>query len=180
MQCIAYCISPESFQQRGNSLLHISCSIGIELGAASDGGRVIASHWAVEQPLANKMPRTVNFTGCEGSMEKIDKHYVKNPPGNRKKVPAIKLDTWSVRIMTSGISDDLQEISDACKTADGQHCSPRDRDLNERDFYFWQGKSTAETKEHGVGFALRGILLGSIIPPTERILSLLACCKVGL
>lgn len=45
----------------------------------------------------------------------------------------------------------------------------------ERNFtFFWQGKSLDETTEHGVGFAVRNTLLGSITPPTdgsERILS---------
>ena len=47
--------------------------------------------------------------------------------------------------------------------------------VREKDFtFFWQGKSQDETREHGVGFAVRNSLLESIIPPTEgkeRILS---------
>eukprot|EP00745_Piridium_sociabile_P043277 TRINITY_DN8831_c0_g1_i1.p1 TRINITY_DN8831_c0_g1~~TRINITY_DN8831_c0_g1_i1.p1 ORF type:complete len:1016 (+),score=240.62 TRINITY_DN8831_c0_g1_i1:1061-4108(+) len=93
--------------------------------------------------------------------------------------------------MTPGFTDDLQEVSDARKTA------IIDMELNrlqmdivalqetrlsgtgsvrERDFsFFWQGKPPDETREHGVGFAVRNSLLGSITPPTEgteRILSL--------
>ncbi|XP_063595354.1 uncharacterized protein LOC134772317 [Penaeus indicus] len=40
--------------------------------------------------------------------------------------------------------------------------------VRERHFsFFWQGKPPDETWEHGVGFAVRNTLLGSIIPPTE-------------
>lgn len=42
--------------------------------------------------------------------------------------------------------------------------------INERDFtLFWQGKPAGETREHGVEFAARNKLLGSINPPTEGI-----------
>ena len=48
--------------------------------------------------------------------------------------------------------------------------------MRERDFtLFWQGKPSDEVSEHGVGFAVRNKLLGSITPPaegTEQILSL--------
>ena len=41
--------------------------------------------------------------------------------------------------------------------------------------FFWQGKPLNETRKYGVGFAVRNILLKSIVPPivgSERILSL--------
>ena len=48
--------------------------------------------------------------------------------------------------------------------------------IREMDFtLFWHGKSSDETREHGVGFAVRNSLLGSMTPPaegSERILSL--------
>ena len=39
--------------------------------------------------------------------------------------------------------------------------------------FFWQGKGAAETREHGVGFAVRNTLLGMIEPPTNGKESLL-------
>ena len=48
--------------------------------------------------------------------------------------------------------------------------------IRERDYsFFWQDKAADETREHGVGFAIKNNLLGSIIPPsegTERLLKL--------
>ncbi|XP_069181203.1 craniofacial development protein 2-like [Procambarus clarkii] len=52
--------------------------------------------------------------------------------------PALKLGTWNVGTMTPGLSEDLLE-----------------------------GKPSEEVREHGVGFAVRNRLLGSIVPPTE-------------
>ena len=107
------------------------------------------------------------------------------------KTPALKLGTWNVRTMTPGFSDDLQEVNDARKTAviDRELSRlqmdivalqetrlPETGSVRERDFtLFWQGKPSDEVREHGVGFAVRNRLLGSITPPaegTERILSL--------
>ena len=40
--------------------------------------------------------------------------------------------------------------------------------IKEKDYsFFWQGKAADETKEHGVSFAVKNSLLGSIIPPSE-------------
>ena len=40
--------------------------------------------------------------------------------------------------------------------------------IRERDYsFFWQGKAD-ETREHGVGFAIKNNLLGSVIPPSEE------------
>jgi len=93
--------------------------------------------------------------------------------------------------MTSGLSEDLQQISDARKTAvinnelNRLHMDivalqetrlAESGVLREKDYsFFWQGKATDETREHGVGFAVRNNLLDSIIPPTggsERLLRL--------
>jgi len=41
--------------------------------------------------------------------------------------------------------------------------------------FFWHGKAADKTRKHGVGFAVKNNLLGSIIPPsegTERLLKL--------
>jgi len=93
--------------------------------------------------------------------------------------------------MTPGLSDDLQAINDARKTsvindelvrlqvdiATLQETRLADSGtLREKDFtFFWQGKSAEDTREHGVGFAVRNSLLGMIEPcqqGTERLLSL--------
>ncbi|XP_061910695.1 craniofacial development protein 2-like [Entelurus aequoreus] len=90
-----------------------------------------------------------------------------------------------------GLSDDLQAISDARKTsvindelvrlqvdiAVLQETRLVDSGtLRENNFtFFWQGKSAEETREYGVGFAVRNSLLGMIEPcqqGTERLLSL--------
>ncbi|TWW54428.1 hypothetical protein D4764_0259740, partial [Takifugu flavidus] len=48
--------------------------------------------------------------------------------------------------------------------------------LRERDYtFFWQGKPPGETREYEVGFAVKNMLLGALIPPSggsERILIL--------
>ena len=56
--------------------------------------------------------------------------------------------------------------------------------IRERDYsFFWQGKAADETREHGVGFAIKNNLLGSVIPPsdgTERLLKLQLQTSAGL
>ena len=56
--------------------------------------------------------------------------------------------------------------------------------IRERDYsFFWQGKAADETREHGIGFAIKNNLLGSIIPPsegTERLLKLQLQTSAGL
>ena len=54
----------------------------------------------------------------------------------------------------------------------------------ERDYsFFWQGEAADETREHGVGFAIKNNVLGSVIPPsdgTERLLKLTSdICRVS-
>ena len=92
--------------------------------------------------------------------------------------------------MTPGLSDNLQQVSDAWKTAiNNELCRlqvditalqetrlPESGIIRERDYsFFWQGKAADETREQGVGFAIKNNLLGSIIPPsegTERLIKL--------
>ncbi|XP_050703781.1 uncharacterized protein LOC126989216 [Eriocheir sinensis] len=100
--------------------------------------------------------------------------------------------------MTPGFSDDLQDINDARKTAViDTELSRLQMDIvalqetrlsgsgsvREKDFsFFWQGKPPEEIREHGVGFAVKNTLLGTITPPTdgtERILSLQLNTSVG-
>nr|XP_027220778.1 craniofacial development protein 2-like [Penaeus vannamei] len=80
--------------------------------------------------------------------------------------------------MTPGFSDDLQNIRDARKTAViDRELSRLQMDIvalqesrlagngsvKEKDFtMLWQGKPPEDTREHGLGFALRNSLLGSV------------------
>ena len=130
--------------------------------------------------------------GCVGFRVKADKQINNSAPcNNHKKTSDLKLGTWNVRTMTPGFSDDLQEIDDVCKTAViNMELSRLQMDIvslqearlpdlesvKEKNFlFFWQGKPLNETREYGVGFAVRNTLLRSIFPLTvgsERILSL--------
>ena len=81
--------------------------------------------------------------------------------------------------MTTGLSDNLQQVNDARKTAviNNELCRlqldiialketrlPECVIIRERDCsFFWQGKAADETREHGVGIAIKNDLLGSII-----------------
>ena len=96
-----------------------------------------------------------------------------------------------MRTKTPGFSGGLQEVNDTRKTAviDRELSRlqmdivalqetrlPETESVKETDFIlFWHGKPSDEVREHGVGFAVRSRLLGSITPPaegTERILFL--------
>ena len=98
-----------------------------------------------------------------------DKQIVIIAPNKRKekhKVPALKLGTWNVRTMIPGLSDNLQQVSDAWKTAviNNELCRlqvdiialqetrlPESGIIRERDYsFFWQGKAADETREHGI------------------------------
>ena len=93
--------------------------------------------------------------------------------------------------MTTGLSTDLQDMSDARKTAVINNELLRLQvdiaalqetrlaetgSLREKDFtFFWRGKAADETREYGVGFAVKNSLLNMIEPGevgTERILTL--------
>ncbi|KAG6937221.1 craniofacial development protein 2, partial [Chelydra serpentina] len=93
--------------------------------------------------------------------------------------------------MTTGLSQDLQAISDVRKTAVindelaqlqidivalQETRLPDAGTLREKNYtFFWQGKSAEEIRECGVGFAVRNSLLGMVEPGqqgTERLLSL--------
>ena len=54
---------------------------------------------------------------CFRRWVKIDKRIGNSAPCNRKRTPALKLDTPNVRILTPGFTDDLQDTDDARKTA---------------------------------------------------------------
>ena len=93
--------------------------------------------------------------------------------------------------MTPGLDTDLQDTNDARKTAVisdellrlqvdiaalQETRLLRSGTLKERDHtFFWQGKSTEERREHGVGFAVRNSLLSMVEPGdkgSERLLIL--------
>ncbi|XP_047486851.1 uncharacterized protein LOC125037704 [Penaeus chinensis] len=105
--------------------------------------------------------------------------------------PALKLGTWNVRTMLTGISINLGSINDLRKTAViNNELSRLDVDivalqetrlaeaasLREKDYtFYWHGKPKDERREHGVGFAVKNSLLKMIEPPTngsERILTM--------
>ena len=107
------------------------------------------------------------------------------------KSPALRLASWNVRTMLPGLTDDLQVMDDARKTAVidrelrrlnidiaalQETRLPETGSLKEEHYtFFWQGKGTEEVREHGVGFAVRHTLLRMIEPPTdgtERIFTL--------
>lgn len=100
--------------------------------------------------------------------------------------------------MCPGLSDDLQQIDDARKTAIiNRELAKRNIDiaalqetrlassgsLMEKDYtFFWQGLESDERRLYGVGFAVRNSLLSSVEPPsqgTERILSLCLTTSSG-
>jgi len=93
--------------------------------------------------------------------------------------------------MRTGLSDDLTDIEDIRKTAAidrelyrlnidiaalQETRLPESGSLKEDSYtFFWKGKGMEDTREHGVGFAVRNTLLNKIEPPTggtERIITL--------
>ena len=90
--------------------------------------------------------------------------------------------------MRPGLLDNLQQVSDAQKTAviNNELCRlqvdiialqetrfPESGILRERDYsFFWQGKAADETRKHAVGFAIKTICWVPLFPSeeTERLL----------
>ena len=128
-----------------------------------------------------------------GARSKAEKPVIIVSPANsiRTKRPSLKLGTWNVRTMLSGISDDLRSINDLRKTAViNNELSRLNVDivalqetrlaeaasLREKDYtFYWHGKPKDEKREHGVGFAVKNSLLKMIEPPSngsERILTM--------
>ena len=123
-----------------------------------------------------------------------DRQTANLAPGNNKnhqKKPVLKLGCWNVRTMLTGLSEDLQDVSDSRKTAvindelrrlhvdiaTLQETRLADSGtLREKDYtFFWQGKSFDEPRQHGVGFAVRNNLLNTVEPGnngSERLLTL--------
>lgn len=101
--------------------------------------------------------------------------------------------------MCPGLSDDLQQIDDARKTAIidrelkrlnidiaalQETRLPGSGSLKEKDYtFFWQGQEPHEHRLYGVGFAIRNSLLSSVEAPssgTPRVLSLRLTTSSGL
>ena len=84
----------------------------------------------------------------------------------KAKTPALRIASWNVRTMRSGLTDDLQFIDDARKTAVidrelhrlnvdiaalQETRLPESRSLKEEHYtFFWQGKGTKDVRQHGV------------------------------
>ena len=100
--------------------------------------------------------------------------------------------------MLTGLSENLRQINDSRKTAvindelkrlnvdiaTLQETRPADSgSLKENDCtFYWQGKSSNEPREHGVGFSVRNTLLSMIEPgsvSSERLLTLRLNTKAG-
>ena len=109
----------------------------------------------------------------------------------QKKRPTLKLGCSNVRTMLTGLSENLRQINDSRKTAvindelkrlnvdiaTLQETRLADSgSLKENDCtFYWQGKSSNEPREHGVGFSVRNTLLSMIEPgsvSSERLLTL--------
>ena len=88
------------------------------------------------------------------------------------KVSALKLGTWNVRTLTSGLLHNMQQVSDAQKTAGINNELYRIKvdiiALQELDSlnlassekwitFFWQGKAAEKVRDHRVGFEVKTI-----------------------
>ncbi|XP_018026545.1 uncharacterized protein LOC108681971 [Hyalella azteca] len=119
-------------------------------------------------------------------------------PQQQMESPPLRISSWNVRTMRTGLSDDLRVISDFRKTAVidrelhrlnvdiaalQETRLPEDGSLREEHYtFFWQGRGIGDVREHGVGFAVRNTLLRTIEPRhggTERILTLRLSTSAG-
>ena len=110
----------------------------------------------------------------------------------------LRLATWNVRTMTTGLTDDLRKVSDSPKVsvinnelkrlnidiAALQETRLREQgSITEGDYtFFWCGKGEKEKREHGVGFAVSNKLLKMVEPGdsgTERIYTMKLYTKEG-
>ena len=162
-------------------------------GVASDSGRDL--HVSLDSyclPLAGQPPVS-KLLSCHGLLSslgawRLGEHPTSRlsttAPGNNKrkmlkKRPALKLGCWNVWTIMPSLSQDLQDISDARKTAVindkfirlnvniatlQETWLANAGTLMKRDYtFFWQGKSS-ELREHGVGFGVKNSLLSMVEP----------------
>lgn len=111
--------------------------------------------------------------------------------GGKKKRTTLKLGCWNVWIITTGLTNNLQEIDDPQKTAVindelkrlnvniallqeirlAGSGSLRGKD----DPFFWQGKGPDNLRIHGIGFTVKNSLLSSVKPSDKGSECLLTC-----
>ena len=110
---------------------------------------------------------------------------------NETNTPTLRIVSWNVKTISTGLTEDLKAIDDVRKTAikDSELLSlnvdiaalqetrlPDSGSLKEENYtFFWQGKRCEEASEHGVGFSVKNTLLCMIQVPsngTARILTL--------
>ena len=121
-------------------------------------------------------------------------HYTKTPDKNKKKskTPLLCFASWNVRTIQPGLMSDLSNLDDVRKTAlidkelmrlkvdinALQEMKLADCGFMKEQHYtfFWQGKPEQETREYGIGFAVRNHLLQMITPPTEETKRMLTLC----
>ncbi|XP_055901527.1 uncharacterized protein LOC129928949 [Biomphalaria glabrata] len=109
----------------------------------------------------------------------------------RKRSSTLKLGTWNVRTLQTGLNENLPDIEDVRKSAIINDELSRLKvdiaalqetrladsgSIKEKDYsFFWQGKAESEVREHGVGFAVKNTLLNTVelkCNGSERLLSL--------
>ena len=175
-------------------------------GVASDGGRDLCVSLDSYHPPQAGQPPVSKVLSCHGLLsslgawrlgEHLTSRLSTTAPGNNKrkmskKRPALKLGCWNVWTMMPSLSQDLQGISDARKTAViNDELKRLNVDistlqetwlanagtLKERDYtFFWQGKSSNEPRENGVGFAVKNSLLSMVEPGSSGSKWLLNLC----
>lgn len=138
------------------------------------------------------------LSGCKriGQKPKSKRNLV--PSNNqRRKTTLIRIGTWNVRTLCTGIGQDLTEVDNIRKTAvvDRELTRlkvdiaalqetrlPNSGSIKERNYtFFWQGLNE-NRRLHGVGFAVHNRLLDSITTPvavSERIISLKLRTRTG-
>ena len=172
-------------------------------------GDIFVSHWTANCPPQAGQPPVSKVLSHHGLLSslgawRLGEHPTSRSstttPGNNKrkmskKRPALKLGCWNVWTIMPSLSQDLQDISDARKTAvikdELKRLNVNIADigtlqetwlanagtLKERDHtFFWQGKSSDEPTEHGVGFAVKNSLLSMVEPGSSGSKQLLNLC----
>ncbi|KAI8505331.1 hypothetical protein Bbelb_174400 [Branchiostoma belcheri] len=138
-----------------------------------------------------QLPPALNRAAPDNQVRKERGKGGKGGKGSKEMTRAIRIGSWNVRTMRTGLSDDLRDIDDIRKTAVidrelfrlnidiaalQETRLPDSGSLKEDSYtFFWQGKTSEEPREHGVGFAIRNTLLHMIEPPsggTERIITI--------
>uniref|UniRef100_A0A2C9KIE6 Endonuclease/exonuclease/phosphatase domain-containing protein n=1 Tax=Biomphalaria glabrata TaxID=6526 RepID=A0A2C9KIE6_BIOGL len=116
----------------------------------------------------------------------------------KKSSSTLKLGTWNVRTLQTGLNEKLPDIEDVRKSAIindklsrlkvdiaalQETRLPDSGSIKEKDYsFFWQGKAESEIREHGVGFAVKNTLLNTVelkCNGSERLLSLRLNTSIG-